>query len=58
MVIRSRQEVVPLLVQLGAVSAELLDNVFLAIQLLLGIICSFLQPLNLHSKQLTASPAP
>ncbi len=57
MVTRSRQENVPLLVQLGAISAELLHNVFLAIQLLLGIICSFLQPLNLHSKQLIASAA-
>lgn len=49
MVTGSGQEDVPLLVQLGAISAELLHNVFLAIQLLLGIICSFLQPLNLHS---------
>ncbi len=39
---------VPLLVQLGAISAELLHNVFFAVQLLLGIICSLLQPLNLH----------
>lgn len=48
------QTAVPLLVQLRAVSAELLHNVLLTVKLLLSIICSFLQPLHLQPVDLMA----